>query len=138
MRRSRPDLLPEMSLLPSNVLIDGKDFRNLNDLPHRFGTVAQHCCFWGLYVDGLNHLFVRNDPLLRDWTTGKLSENPRFVRTFEHELAHVLSARLGLWDVLGYDAQRDEDLAEDFVTYLGFPFKTESCSEDLARHGGRT
>jgi hypothetical protein len=130
------EVMPAISLLPGNTLLDGKSARALNDLPSRFEAVAPACCYWGLYVDSLNHLFMRNDPLVRE-ADGKLVTNPRFVRTLTHEIAHVLSARLGVWDVIGYDRQRDEDLAEDFVTFMGMRFPAESSAEDLAFHRGR-
>ena len=134
--RDQPAVLPTISLLPGNVLLDGKSLRALNDLPSRFEAVAPGCCYWGLYVDSLNHLFLRNDPLIKD-DGGKLVANPRFVRTLTHEISHVLSSRLGVWDVVGYDRQRDEDLAEDFVAYMGMHFPAESSAEDLAFHRGR-
>jgi hypothetical protein len=134
--RERPDSLPAMSLLPANVLLDGKSTRALNDLPSRFEAVAPGCCYWGLYVDSLNHLFLRNDPLIKD-ATAQLQANPRFVRTLTHEIGHVLSARLGVWDIAGYDRDRDESLAEDFVSFMGFRFPAESSAEDLAFHRGR-
>lgn len=133
---AHPELMPAISLLPGNTLLDGKSARALNDLPSRFEAVAPGCCYWGLYVDSLNHLFLRNDPLVRQ-ADGTLVANPRFVRTLTHEIAHVLSARLGVWDVLGYDRQRDEDLAEDFVAFMGMRFPAESSAEDLAFHRGR-
>jgi hypothetical protein len=132
---SQPDVLPAISLLPGNTLLDGKSLRALNDLPSRFEAVAPGCCYWGLYVDSLNHLFLRNDPLVKD-ESGALSVNPRFVRTLTHEIGHVLSARLGVWDVVGYDRQRDEDLAEEFVAFMGMHFPAESSAEDLAWHHG--
>jgi hypothetical protein len=113
--RDEPTTLPAISLLPGNVL---------------------RCCYWGLYVDSLNHLFLRNDPLIKN-ESGELVANPRFVRTLTHEISHVLSSRLGVWDVVGYDRQRDEDLAEDFVSYMGMHFPAESSAEDLAFHRGR-
>jgi hypothetical protein len=134
--RDQATTLPAISLLPGNVLLDGKSLRALNDLPSRFEAVAPGCCYWGLYVDSLNHLFLRNDPLIKD-PDGKLAPNPRFVRTLTHEISHVLSSRLGVWDVVGYDRQRDEDLAEDFVAYMGMHFPAESSAEDLAFHRGR-
>jgi hypothetical protein len=134
--RDLPSTMPAISLLPGNVLLDGKSLRALNDLPSRFEAVAPGCCYWGLYVDSLNHLFLRNDPLIKDHD-GKLAPNPRFVRTLTHEISHVLSSRLGVWDVVGYDRQRDEDLAEDFVAYMGMHFPAESSAEDLAFHRGR-
>jgi hypothetical protein len=134
--RDQATTLPAISLLPGNVLLDGKSLRALNDLPSRFEAVAPGCCYWGLYVDSLNHLFLRNDPLIKDGD-GKLEPNPRFVRTLTHEISHVLSSRLGVWDVVGYDRQRDEDLAEDFVAYMGMHFPAESSAEDLAFHRGR-
>jgi hypothetical protein len=133
--RERPNLLPEMSLLPGNVLLDGKAGRALNDLPTRFEAVAPACCYWGLYVDSVNHLFIRNDPLIRD-EQGKLVPNPRFVRTLTHEISHILSSRLGVWEAVGYDRQRDEDLAERFVAFMGMRFPAESSAEDLAFHRG--
>src|SRR5579859_4274088 len=134
--RDQANTLPTISLLPGNVLLDGKSLRALNDLPSRFEAVAPGCCYWGLYVDSLNHLFLRNDPLIKD-PDGNLAPNPRFVRTLTHEISHVLSSRLGVWDVVGYDRQRDEDLAEDFVSFMGMRFPAESSAEDLAFHRGR-
>jgi hypothetical protein len=134
--RDRPVSLPAISLLPGNVLLDGKSLRALNDLPSRFEAVAPGCCYWGLYVDSLNHLFLRNDPLIKG-SEGTLVPNPRFVRTLTHEISHVLSARLGVWDAVGYDRQRDEDLAEEFVAYMGMHFPAESSAEDLDFHRGR-
>lgn len=133
--RTQPERLPAISLLPGNTLLDGKSPRALNDMPTRFEAVAPGCCYWGLYVDSLNHLFLRNDPLLVD-AEGKLVANPRFVRTLTHEISHVLSARLGVWDAVGYDRQHDEDLAEAFVAYMGMHFPAESSAEDLAYHHG--
>jgi hypothetical protein len=135
--RGEAEVLPAVSLLPGNTLLDGKSPRALNDLPSRFEAVAPGCCYWGLYVDSLNHLFLRNDPLIRD-ESGDLVPNPRFVRTLTHEISHILSSRLGVWDVVGYDRQRDEDLAEDFVAFMGMRFPAESSAEDLALHRGRS
>jgi hypothetical protein len=134
--RDRPATLPAISLLPGNVLLDGKSERALNDLPSRFESVAPGCCYWGLYVDSLNHLFLRNDPLVED-ADGHLTPNPRFVRTLTHEVSHVLSARLGVWDVVGYETQRDEQLAEEFVAFMGMHFPAESSAQDLELHRGR-
>jgi hypothetical protein len=134
--REQPTSMPAMSLLPGNVLLDGKSARALNDLPSRFEAVAPGCCYWGLYVDALNHLFVRNDPLIRA-ADGTLAANPRFVRTLTHEISHVLSARLGVWDIVGYDRQRDEDLAEEFVAFMGIRYPPESSADDLAYHRGK-
>jgi hypothetical protein len=133
---AQPDVLPAISLLPGNTLIDGKSSRALNDIPSRFEAVAPGCCYWGLYVDSLNHLFLRNDPLIKN-AEGALVANPRFVRTLTHEISHVLSSRLGVWDVLGYDRQKDEDLAEEFVAFMGMRFPAESSAEDLEYHYGR-
>jgi hypothetical protein len=131
--RSTPDVMPAISLLPANVLRDGKAGRALNDLG-RFAAVAPGCCYWGLYVDGIRHLFLRNDPLVHD-SSGALQTNTRFVRTLTHEISHVLSARLGVWDVVGYDRQRDENLAEEFVSFMGMRFPADTSDEDLAFHG---
>ena len=133
--RSRPDRMPLFSLLPANVLRDGKTPRALNDWGSRFEAVAPECCYWGLYVDALHHLFLRNDPLVVG-PGGRLEENPRFVRTLTHELSHVLSARLGVWEAIGFDRQRDEELAEAFVAFMGLHFATETSEDDLAFHGG--
>jgi hypothetical protein len=131
--RSVPTRLPTISLLPGNVLLDGRSERALNDLGSRFEAVAPGCCYWGLYVDSINHMFLRNDPLVRD-ATGVLTSNPRFVRTLTHELSHVLSAHLGVWNVAAYDSDRDERLAEDFVAFMGIRQPVESSSEDLDLH----
>jgi hypothetical protein len=131
--RSRPDRMPTISLLPGNSLLGGKAERALNDLVSRFGAVAPRCCYWGLYVDSLNHLFLRNDPLVRD-ASGALVPNPQFVRTMTHEISHILSSHLGVWDVVGYDTQKDEALAEDFVSYMGITIPPQSSAEDLAFH----
>jgi hypothetical protein len=134
--RREPDAMPTISLLPGNTLLDGKASRSLNDLGSRFGGVAPGCCYWGLYVASLNHLFLRNDPLVKD-EAGALVPNPRFVRTLTHEISHVLSSRLGVWDAVGYDRQRDEALAEAFVAYMGMSFPTDTSAEDLAFHARR-
>jgi hypothetical protein len=135
-RQGAPGVLPTISMLPGNTLLDGKTPRALNDMPTRFESVAPGCCYWGLYVDSLNHLFLRNDPLVRDGG-GDLVANPRFVRTLTHEISHVLSSRLGVWDVVGYDRQRDENLAEAFVAFMGLDVPAESSAQDLAFHRGR-
>lgn len=131
--RNQPESLPSISLLPGNTLLDGKSARALNDLPTRFVAVAPGCCYWGLYVDSLSHLFLRNDPLIRN-SDGTLVPNPRFVRTLTHEISHVLCSRLGVWELIGYSRQMDESLAEDFVHFMGMDFPAESSVEDLAFH----
>jgi hypothetical protein len=132
--RAEPDELPAISVLPANIFLDGKAPRALNDLPSRFEAVAPGgCCFWGLYVASLNHLFVRNDPLTVD-PSGAARANPRFVRTLTHEISHVLSAHLGVWSAIPYDRRTDEKLAEDFVAFMGLASEVESSTEDLALH----
>jgi hypothetical protein len=131
--RVEPTALPTMSLLPGNVLLDGKSLRALNDLASRFDAVAPACCYWGLYVESLNHIFLRNDPLIRA-ENGALQPNPRFVRTLTHELSHVLSTHLGVWDAASFDRDRDERLADQFVSFMGLQFPVESSSEDLEFH----
>jgi hypothetical protein len=128
--RHVPDRLPSLSLLPGNVLLDGRTLRALNDLTSRFQAVAPGCCYWGLYVHSIHHVFLRNDPLIRSGA-GTLAPNPRFVRTLTHELSHVLSWHLGVWDVVPFDRIRDEELADDFVAYTGLSCPVESSSEDL-------
>jgi hypothetical protein len=130
---ARAQELPSLSLLPANVALDGRDPRALNDVEARFEAVAPGCCYWGLYVESIHHVFLRNDPLTRDGD-GALGPNPRFIRTFTHEIGHVLSDAYGVWTVLPYDRQRDEDLAEAFVAFLGMTFPVESSAEDLALH----
>jgi hypothetical protein len=134
--RHAPDALPAISLLPGNRLLGGEASRALNDVSSRFAAVAPGCCYWGLYVDAIHHLFLRNDPLVRD-DSGSLVPNTRFVRTFTHEISHILSAHLGVWDLVGYDRQRDEALAEDFVAFMGMHFPPETSAQDLAFHLGR-
>jgi hypothetical protein len=58
------------------------------------------------------------------------------VRTLNHELSHVLNARLGVWEDAPYNRDRDEELAEQFVDFMGLDFPTESCADDLAFHRG--
>jgi hypothetical protein len=144
--RAEPDELPAISVLPANIFLDGKAPRALNDLPSRFEAVAPGgCCFWGLYVDSLNHLFVRNDPLTVDapdtlpalHTSSAPRANPRFIRTLTHEISHVLSAHLGVWSEIPYDRRTDEKLAEDFVAFMGLASEVESSTEDLALHRPR-
>jgi hypothetical protein len=127
--------MPTLSLLPGNVLLDGKSLRALNDLTSRFEAVAPGCCYWGLYVESLHHVFLRNDPLVRT-DRGALEANPRFVRTLTHELSHVLSSRLGVWNARSFERERDEALAEKFVAFMGLNFPVESSSEDLRFHLG--
>lgn len=134
--RAEPTAMPTISLLPGNVLLDGKSLRALNDLGSRFEAVAPGCCYWGLYVESINHVFLRNDPLIRG-DNGTLQANPRFVRTLTHELSHVLSTHLGVWDATSFDRDRDERLAEQFVSFMGLQFPVESSSEDLQFHLGK-
>jgi hypothetical protein len=133
--RLQPTELPTISLLPGNVLLDGKSSRALNDLGSRFEAVAPGCCYWGLYVESINHIFLRNDPLTRG-ADGTLKPNLRFVRTLTHELSHVLATHLGVWDARSFDRDRDESLAEKFVAFMGIQFPVESSSEDLEFHFG--
>jgi hypothetical protein len=133
--RLQPTELPTISLLPGNVLLDGKSSRALNDLGSRFEAVAPGCCYWGLYVESINHIFLRNDPLTRG-ENGTLKPNARFVRTLTHELSHVLATHLGVWDARSFDRDRDESLAEKFVAFMGIQFPVESSSEDLEFHFG--
>jgi hypothetical protein len=135
-RRAAPDAMPAFSLLPGNALRDGTRARNLNDLPGRFGGVVAKCCYWGLYVDALRHVFMRNDPLVRDARSGELRTNPHFLRTLVHELGHILSARVGIWD-LAHERDRDEALAEDFVDYYGIRAPVDSAEDDLVAHGDK-
>jgi hypothetical protein len=132
--RTEPEALPAVSVLPANVALDGRTPRALNDVTSRFEAVAPAgCCYWGLYVDSLDHLFLRNDPLTID-STGTLRPNPRFVRTLTHEISHVLSSALGVWSVVPYDRALDERLAEEFVAFMGVAAPVESSTEDLAFH----
>jgi hypothetical protein len=84
-------------------------------------------CYWGLYVESINHIFLCNDPLIRV-DGGALEANPRFVRTLTHELSHVLSTHLGVWDAVSFDRA---------VAFMGLQFPVESSSEDLELHLGR-
>jgi hypothetical protein len=42
-----------------------------------------------------------------------------------------------VWDAVGYDRQRDESLAEEFVAFMGVRFPAESSADDLAFHRDR-
>lgn len=121
--------LIDVALMPANTLVDGKFPRNLNDTSGRFKTVQPNCCSWGIYDAPTSFLFLRNDPIyIHDEVT---STNKYFVRTFLHEFAHVMNHK---WHVkernFPNNDVRDEELAEEWVSYLGIQFRTESSSED--------
>jgi hypothetical protein len=120
----------DISLLPANTIMDGKDPRNLNDTAGRFRVVQPTCCSWGIWDTPTHSLFLRNDPIYFSKTGA--SANKYFGRTMSHEMMHVLNSFYNARALNGFDEARDEQLAEDFVGYLGFDFKTESSAQDFA------
>jgi hypothetical protein len=120
----------DVALMPANTLLGGTDTRNLNDTTGRFLIVQPNCCSWGIYDAPLSFLFLRNDPIYD--RGGAISTNKYFVRTLLHEMAHVLNDK---WHVRGQNfpgnIDRDEEVAEEWVSYLGIRYKTESSSEDF-------
>lgn len=121
----------DMALMPANTVADGKDARNLNDLNGRFQVVSPNVTSWGVYDSPLSVLFLRNDPIYK--VDGKVVPNKYFVRTFVHELAHVLNDKWGVKArYFPHTPADDEALAEAWVSYLGITFKTESSSEDYS------
>lgn len=126
---TRAALSVDVALMPANTILEGKDPRNLNDTKGRFQVVQPTCCSWGIFDAPLSFLFLRNDPVYD--RGGVISTNKFFVRTLLHEMAHVLNDK---WQVKtrhfpGND-QRDEEIAEEWVSFLGIRYKTESSSED--------
>lgn len=126
----------DMSLIPANTIADGKEPRNMNDVDGRFQIVQPNCCSWGIYDYSLSYLFLRNDPI--SIVGGKNEVNKYFVRTFLHEMAHVFNDKWHVKEAYFPNApDKDEALAEEWVSYLGIKFKTESSSEDWSfkKHG---
>jgi len=119
----------DMALIPANTIGDGKGSRNMNDVNGRFQIVQPNCCSWGIYDSQLSFLFLRNDPI--SIRGGMSVTNKYFVRTFVHELGHVLNHK---WHVkeryFPNNPSEDEKLVEEWVSYLGITFATESSSED--------
>lgn len=124
----------EMALMPANSLLEGKLPRNLNDTAGRFQVVQPNCCSWGIYDAPTSFLFLRNDPV----ETDSVTTNKYFVRTLLHELAHVMNDK---WHVrernFPGNLDRDEEIAEEWVSYLGIKYRTESSYEDLSFKGLR-
>jgi hypothetical protein len=129
-KHERRPLRIDVSLLPANILLDGKESRNLNDVPFRFHDSVNNCCYWGLYVDVSNALYLRNDVITM--VDGKASIYSRFARTFFHEMGHVMNHQWRVRELnLAGGQDRDEVLTEEWVTWLGYQFKTESSEDDL-------
>jgi len=118
-----------VSMIPANNIGDGKDPRNMNDVDGRMRVTQPNCCSWGIFDAPLSFLFLRNDPI--NFSAGKNVPNKYFVRTFLHELAHIFNSKWHVKEVyFPYTMSADEELAEDWIEYLGIKYKTESSSED--------
>lgn len=130
LRYQRNPIKLNVSLLPANIKLDGTAFRNLNDVEHRFRQSVDACCYWGLFVDVTSSLYLRNDPIIIE--NNKITIYKYFARTFLHEMAHVFNKQ---WRVREFNfpgnKEKDEELAEDWVTWLGYTFKTETSDFDL-------
>jgi hypothetical protein len=120
----------DISLIPANMMMDGAEPRNMNDTAGRFRVVQPKCCSWGIWDTPTHSLFLRNDPVYFT-KTGPLA-NKYFGRTMVHEMMHVLNSFYNARALNGFGETRDEQLAEEFVGYLGFDFKTESSAQDFA------
>jgi hypothetical protein len=129
------------SILPANVLLDGKQYRNLNDFAYRFSTVKEGGWLWGYYHYRMRHVFLRNDILAQ--SSAQLASNSggpisttcpheMFRRTFLHEMAHVLNHQWGLLETkLGNRVDSDEHVANEFVTWLGLDSNAGSSADAL-------
>lgn len=122
-----------ITLAPANKYLDGLLPRNLNDNSGRIKFVSPECCIWGSWFTSTKRLFLRNDPVyFAGGNPNKPFRNKHWERTFLHEMAHIMNDFYGVFRTFPplsvYD---DEKLAEEFVTWLGYTFKTESSSTDL-------
>lgn len=119
-------------MMPANSRLDGAEGRNLNDSKGRFLNVTQgDCCFWGIFDRNTNSIFLRNDPVLR-----KQPVNKYFVRTFVHELSHVLNFHWKIRELnfpKSYSAANDmdEEVAESFVVAFGIRYTTDYSEANL-------
>jgi hypothetical protein len=120
----------DVSLLPANTMTDGKEPRNLNDTAGRFRIVQPTCCSWGIWDTPTHALFLRNDAIY--WGNAGPVANKYFGRTMVHEMMHVLNAFYDARALNGFAEIRDEQLAEQFATFLGFTFETDTSAQDYA------
>jgi len=113
----------------ANTLLDGGEPRSMNDTAGRFQVVQPDCCSWGIYNSPTKAVFLRNDAVLRG--ARGLVPNRYFARTTLHEMAHVLDDQWLVRSKNYLSRVRDEELAEEWVAYLGITFSTESSSENV-------
>jgi hypothetical protein len=131
------DIVPSTSIkiyfsfLPANQLIDGKEYRNLNDNKFRFSKyrAKDDCCLWGQYITRHKWIFIRNDAVY--YKEGKLIINKFFTRTLAHEITHALNHQSGVKDkYLNSSTIEDEILVEEFLKYAGYSQDNESVEEN--------
>jgi uncharacterized protein YcfL len=120
-----PKLNVKASFLPANIFLDGRESRNLND-SDRFIDLRHpgDCCVWGVYIYTSKVLFLREDMFFNN---GQKELNPFFIKTFIHEITHVLnnftSVKINFLDL---SDQKDEDLVLDFLRSMDL----DKISED--------
>lgn len=125
------DIKMNFSFLPANQLIDGKEFRNLNDNKFRFSKhrPKDDCCLWGQYFTRHKWIFVRNDAVY--YKEGKFIINKFFTRTVAHEITHALNHQSGVKNkYLNSSTIEDENLVEEFLKYAGYSQDHESVEEN--------
>ena len=129
-RYEQETLNVRISMLPANTLMDGMQERNLNDTSKRMKIAGPVCCNWGIWFRYSNRLFLRNDPIYVQ--NGQTIPNLYWERTFLHEMAHILNDQ---WHVMSRNYPgnkiRDEEIAEEWVSFLGIGYPTESSADDL-------
>lgn len=62
---------------------------------------------------------------------GKASANKYWRRTFLHEIAHILNRFWRVDELNQIGRARDEELAEEWIAFLGIQYGTETSAEDL-------
>lgn len=109
----------KISLMPADIHVQGRNYRNLNDNRYRFksrNTPGQ--AFWG-WADEKGDLYIRNDVF--KYTS---EQNRNFEIVFVHELWHIASFQYGIYDTLSDNEieknKQDEILAIRFTTFLGY------------------
>lgn len=122
-------IVVKISLISANIYLDGKKPRNLNDANGRMYFLTPEHYIWGNWNSPHNRMFVRNDPVY--FVNKKAIPNKYWQRTFLHEMVHVLNEYYHVipWNTI--TLTQDEEMAEEFVTWLGYNFRNDSSSEDL-------
>ena len=120
----------EISFLPANQHFDSDKDRNLND-PNRF-SMLKTGLQWGHTNYTYKYMILRNDPLVKE--NKVIVDNVYFYRTFVHELSHLFGyySRVRR-NYLNNDKELDEDMANSFVSYMGYSSEIESAAKTASK-----